>query len=101
MGMGLLISATAYLRRNALQKLRRTSIQFACSVYQNYNITFFPIAIGAGADNTTLKNISEDCSDGTFFHSSNLSQLISAFNNIAENALSLTRSACKKQLLRA
>ena len=66
------------------------SIQYACNAYNNYNISIYAIGFGVGADNTTLKNISEDCSDGSFFHSINQSQLQKAFELIAEDVLSLT-----------
>ena len=74
---------------------KNESIQYACNASMTYNISFYTIAIGAGADNTTLKNISEDCSDGVFFHIDNKSQLQSAFSEIADNILSLTFSLQK------
>ncbi len=69
---------------------KNESIQYACDAYQNYNISIYAIGFGAGADNTTLKNISEDCSDGLFFSSNNQSGLQQAFDQIAEDLLSLT-----------
>ena len=66
------------------------AIKYACNYSITYNITFYTIAFGVSADNTTLKNISEDCSNGKFFYSDNKSQLIIDFNQIGEDILSLT-----------
>ncbi len=68
---------------------KNESIDYACNASKTYNITFFTIAIGAGADNTTLKNISEDCSDGRFFYGNNKSQLQQAFSDIGDSLISI------------
>ena len=68
------------------------SIQYACDAYSNWNISTYAIGFGAGADNVTLKNISEDCSDGQYFYSKNKSALQNAFDDIAEDILSLSFS---------
>jgi len=74
---------------------KNESINYACDAFDNHNISIYAIGFGSGADNTTLKNISEDCTDGLFFHSNNQSQLQEAFNSIAEEILSLTFSLQK------
>ena len=69
---------------------KNEAITYACQAFQEYNISLYSIGYGAGTDNTTLKNISEDCSDGLFFHSNNQSSLQAAFDSIAEEIMSLT-----------
>ncbi len=74
------------------QAAKDEAIQYACDAYQDLNISIYAIGYGAGADNVTLKNISEDCSDGKFFHSDNKTQLQEAFHEIGEEILSISFS---------
>ncbi len=71
---------------------KNESIQYACDAFNAWNISIYAIGFGVGADNTTLKNISEDCSDGQYFYSKNKSALQNAFDSIAEEILSLSFS---------
>ncbi len=71
------------------QSAKSEAISIACDIFNQYEISIYAIGFGSGADNETLKSISENCSDGLFYHSNNKSSLEKAFKEIAQDILSL------------